>query len=110
MEEAKYKEIEKILPVSSHTVISNRRMLEALEYICRSGCSWRSLPKEYGPWHTIYVRLNRWAKDGVLERVYEKMIEMRVIEKTVRITALDSTIIKAHEDGIIGDKKKRKKG
>jgi transposase len=110
MEEAKYKEIEKLLPVGGHTVISNREMIEALEYLCKSGCGWRNLPKGYGSWHTIYMRLNRWAKEGVLERVYEKMIEPRVIEKTVRIAALDATIIKAREDGITGDKKKRKRG
>ena len=26
------------------------------------GCKWRGLPKRFGNWHSIYVRMNRWAK------------------------------------------------
>ena len=37
-------------------------MLNAVLYIVENGCNWRSLPKEYGDWHVIYVRVNRWAK------------------------------------------------
>ena len=33
-----------------------------------NGCKWRSLPKEYGDWHVIYVRVNRWAKIAILKR------------------------------------------
>ncbi len=27
----------------------------------------------FGNWHTIYVRMNRWARSGVLDRVFEKL-------------------------------------
>ena len=29
-------------------------------------CKWRGLPQRFGNWHTIYTRMNRWAKSGVL--------------------------------------------
>ncbi|MEW8070679.1 MAG: transposase, partial [Candidatus Thiodiazotropha sp.] len=29
------------------------------------GCKWRALPKKFGNWHTIYTRMNQWAKHGV---------------------------------------------
>ena len=38
-----------------------------------AGCTWRGLAAEFGHWHTIYVRLNRWAKAGVLERVVSEL-------------------------------------
>ena len=42
--------------------ISNLEVLNAVLYIVENGCKWRILPKEYGDWHVIYVRVNRWAK------------------------------------------------
>ena len=44
--------------------ISNLEVLNAVLYVVENGCKWRGLPKEYGDWHVIYVRVNRWAKKG----------------------------------------------
>jgi len=35
------------------------------------GCKWRGLPKRFGKWHTIYTRMNRWSKNGVLDLIFE---------------------------------------
>ncbi|MDR2476365.1 MAG: transposase [Treponema sp.] len=40
-------------------VVENNGFLDALFYITNNGCPWRSLPALFGPWHTIYVRVNR---------------------------------------------------
>jgi transposase len=92
-----YRQIEKLLPVQRGNVkIENRRLLEALVYRCRNGCSWRALPQAFGDWHVIYVRLNRWAKSGVLERVYASLAAEGL--KEAKLLALDSTAVKAHPD------------
>jgi len=39
--------------------ISNLDVLNAVLYLVENGCKWRGLPKEYGNWHVIYVRVNR---------------------------------------------------
>jgi transposase len=71
-----YRQIEKLLPRQRGNVtVPNRRILEALVYRLENGCTWRQLPREYGDWHVIYVRLNRWAEKGVLERVYSALPE-----------------------------------
>ena len=31
----------------------------------------RGLPARFGNWHTVYTRMNRWSKKGVLDRVFE---------------------------------------
>jgi transposase len=49
--------------------IGTRRLLDALLYIAENGCKWRRLPKEFGNWHTIYMRLRRWAPDRDPHRV-----------------------------------------
>ena len=43
------------------------------------GCKWRRLPKEYGDWHVIYVRVNRWAKKGVLEKAFLRLQQLGTI-------------------------------
>ena len=58
--------------------ISNLEVLNAVLYIVENGCKWESLPKEYGDWHVIYVRANRWAKKGVLHLQQLGIIQIQV--------------------------------
>jgi transposase len=57
------------------------------------------LPKRFGNWHTIYTRVNRWAKAGVLDRVFEKLQQEQLIRIKIESVSLDSTIVKVHPDG-----------
>ncbi len=63
------------------------------------GCKWRALPKRFGNWHTIYTRMNRWAKAGVLDRLFEKLQQEQLIRIRIEAVSLDSTIVKVHPDG-----------
>jgi len=58
-----------------------------------------ALPQEFGNWSTIYVRLNRWAKSGVLDRVFEALQKEQLISLKIETASLDSTIVKVHPDG-----------
>jgi transposase len=70
----KYEKIEDSLPLQRGNVrLSNLEVLNAILYVAEQGCKWRGLPGRFGNWHTIYVRMNRWAKSGVLDRVFEKL-------------------------------------
>ncbi len=80
--------------------ISNLQVLNACIYVLNNGCKWRALPKEYGNWHTIYTRLARWAKNGVLQNVFWLLQEKGIVEVDVSIVSLDSTSIKVHPDGM----------
>ena len=42
----------------------DRRVLNGIFYILRTGSPWRDLPERYGPYTTVYNRYNRWAKAG----------------------------------------------
>ena len=39
-------------------------------FILRTGTPWRDLPECYGPYTTVCNRYNRWAKQGVWERLF----------------------------------------
>ena len=81
-----------------NVTVDNDRLLDALIYIAENGCKWRALPETFGPWHTIYVRINRWAKNGVLERIFLALQEEQITGKRITVVSLDSTSVKVHPD------------
>jgi transposase len=98
--EEQYARIKDSLPVQRGNVsLSNLRLLNALLYVAEQGCKWRGLPKQFGNWHTIYTRMNRWSKSGVLDRVFEKLQREQIVRIQVEAVALDSTSVKVHPDG-----------
>ncbi len=53
----------------------DRRFLNGIFFILRTGSPWRDLPERYGPYTTAYSRYNRWAKPGVWLRIFETLAE-----------------------------------
>src|SRR5436853_7622004 len=44
----------------------NRRFVEAVLWIVRTGSPWRDLPALFGNWNTVFKRYRDWVKAGVL--------------------------------------------
>jgi transposase len=98
--EEQYERIKDALPVQRGNVrLSNLQVLNAVLYVAEQGCKWRGLPKRFGRWHTIYTRMNRWSKNGVLDQVFEKLQSEQIVRIKIEAFALDSTSIKVHPDG-----------
>jgi transposase len=98
--EEQYARIKDSLPVQRGNVsLSNLQLLNALLYVAEHGCKWRGLPKRFGNWHTIYTRMNRWSKSGVMDRVFEKLQLEQIVRIKIEAIALDSTSVKVHPDG-----------
>ena len=79
--------------------LSNLQVLNAMLYVAEHGCKWRGLPKRFGNWHTIYTRMNRWSKSGVLDRVFQELQHAQIVRIKIETVGLDSTIVKVHPDG-----------
>jgi transposase len=77
----------------------NLNVINAILYVAENGCKWRAVPKRFGKWHTIYTRMNRWAKAGVLDRLFERLQQEQLIRIKIESVSLDSTIVKVHPDG-----------
>ena len=78
-----------------------------LLYVVENGCKWRALPKEFGNWHTVYMRMRRWAENGVLFHLFEALQNELKLQVDTSALSLDSSCIKVHHDGT-GALKKRK--
>jgi transposase len=107
---SQYQLIQPFLPRQRGNVsLSHRQVLNAILYVAEHGCKWRGLPTHFGNWHTIYTRMNRWAKRGVLDRVFVALQERQIMQVRVEAVSLDSTAVKVHPDGTGARKKTGRK-
>jgi len=84
--EAQYRLIEDCLPIQRGNVsLSNLRVLNAILYVAEQGCKWRGLPQRFGNWHTIYTRMNRWSKSGVLDRVFAQLQHAQIVRIKIKV-------------------------
>jgi transposase len=98
--ESQFQRITDCLPRQRGNVgMTNLQLLNALLYVVEHGCKWRGLPKHFGNWHTIYTRMNRWSKAGVLDRVFARLQAEQILAIRIEHVCLDSTTIKVHPDG-----------
>ena len=108
--DTQYRHIKRCLATQRGNVtLDNLQILNAILYVAEQACKWRGLPKRFGNWYTIYTRMNRWAKSGVLDRVFTKLQQAQIIRVKLEAVALDSTIVKVHPDGTGALKKKARK-
>ena len=97
---SQYQEIADCFPRQRGNVsMDNLSVLNAFLYVAENGCKWRSLPSIHGNWHTVYTRISRWAKSGVLDSVFAKLQQRQILTVKFEVLYLDSTSVKVHPDG-----------
>ena len=104
--EAHYERIAPSLPVQRGNVrVSNLHVLNAILYVAEHACKWRGAPARFGRRHTSYTWMNRWAKNGVLARVFAHLQKEHLVRIKLEAVSLDSPIVKVHPDGTGARKK-----
>ncbi len=87
--------IEPLLPNKPRGVprVDDRRVLNGIFWVLRSGAPWRDLPERYGPRTTCYNRFVRWRRAGVWDRLMDAI--SAAYDGDIQI--IDSTSIRAHQ-------------
>ncbi|QSA98979.1 IS5 family transposase [Methylococcus sp. EFPC2] len=70
----------------------NRRFINAVFWILRTGAPWRDLPPDYGDWKNTHRRFCRWRDKGI----WESLLEQLVIEPDYEWLMIDASHIKVH--------------
>lgn len=84
-----------------------RQILNGILYAVRSGCAWRLLPRDFGPWKTVYEYFRAWRKAGIWDQIHavlRDMVRIQAGKKTTPTAAiLDSQSVKtANHGGVRG--------
>jgi transposase len=87
--------IEPLLPNKPRGVprVDDRRVLNGIFWVLRSGAPWRDLPERFGPRTTCYNRFARWRKAGVWDRLMDAITAAHDGD----IQMIDSTSVRAHQ-------------
>ncbi len=74
--DAQWAWIEPMVPVKPGgrpAIHPRRRIVEAILYLNRTGCSWRQLPHDFPPWDTVYWYFKRWNAEGTTDRIHDAL-------------------------------------
>ena len=94
--------IEPLLPNKPRGVprVDDRRVLNGIFWVLRSGAPWRDLPERYGPRATCYNRFVRWRKAGVWDRLMDAITAAHEGD----FQMIDSTSVRAHQQSATAKK------
>ena len=78
-------------------LISHYQVFAAILYILRTGIPWRDLPKDYGNWHSIYMRFQRGNEKGLWWKILNSLQSKKRMRMNVVIC--DTSNFKYHRHG-----------
>ena len=86
--------------------VDDRRVLNGIFWVLRSGAPWADLPERYVPRTTVYNRFNRWSRRGIWKKIFDRLAS----KSRDSLYLIDSTIVKAHRaaSGAKGGRKIRR--
>jgi transposase len=75
--------------------VNDRRVLNGIFWVLRSGAPWRDLPKTFGPYTTCYNRFVRWGRAGVWDQIMDALAAMH----DPAVQMIDTSIVRVHQHG-----------
>jgi transposase len=75
--------------------VDDRRILNGIFWVLRSGAPWRDLPDSYGPPTTCYNRFVRWRRAGVWDQIMEALAAAH----DAAVQMIDTSIVRVHQHG-----------
>ena len=75
--------------------VNDRRVLNGIFWVLRSGAPWRDLPQEFGPYTTCYNRFVRWRRAGV----WTKTMNALAVAHDAAVQMIDTSIVRVHQHG-----------
>jgi len=84
--------LEPLMPKSRKSArADDRKIMNAIFYVLRTGMPWRDLPERYGPYTTAYNRFNRKSRRGIWKKIFDKLAS----KSHDSLYLIDSTIVRA---------------
>jgi len=74
---------------------NDRRVLNGIFWVLRTGAPWRDLPETFGPYTTRYNRFVRWGRAGVWDQIMDALAAMH----DAAVQMIDTSIVRVHQHG-----------
>lgn len=88
-------------PGRKHTDL--RSVVNGLLYVVRTGCPWRYLPSEFGPWTRVWSQFRRWRINGTWEAVLTQLHEQARVgagrDPRPSLVTIDSALVRGAAQG-----------
>ena len=78
---------------AGRTAKDNRKFIDAVLWVARTGSHWRELPASFGKWNSVFQRYNRWSEKGVWESLFKALSD----DPDFEFVMMDATIVRAHQ-------------
>ena len=75
--------------------VNDRRVLNGIFWVLRSGAPWRDLPQTFGPYTTCYNRFVRWRRAGV----WGKIMNAPARAHDAAVQMIDTSVVRVHQHG-----------
>jgi transposase len=74
---------------------NDRRVLNGIFWVLRSGAPWRDLPDTFGPYTTCYNRFVRWGRVGVWDQIMDALAAIH----DAAVQMIDTSVVRVHQHG-----------
>jgi transposase len=75
--------------------VNDRRVLNGIFWVLRSGAPWRDLPESFDPCTTCYNRFVRWRRAGVWGKIMNELAGAH----DAAVQVIDTSIVRVHQHG-----------
>ena len=115
LSDAQWQQIEDLLPANGRRGgqwKDHRAMIDGILWALSDGGRWRNLPKEFGPWQSVYDRFRRWTRRGLWDKILRRLQArmMRAGEIDFELFCIDGSVVRAHQSAAGASKKKSRPG
>ena len=106
--------ISKIIQTKRSRKYKLREIWNAISYLVKTSCQWRSLPSDFPNWRIVYYYFSVWTKSGLIQRIHDSLVKSfrkkagRRPQPTVGIIdaqSVKNTLVNSQERGYDAGKK-----
>jgi transposase len=86
-------------PATGRQNLGHRQIINGILWVLKTGAPWRDMPERYGKWETVASRFYRWRKNGVWDRIFAQLQQIKDRDGAIdwQVHYVDGSVVRAHQ-------------